>query len=136
MMMVRVDELAQEFGMSPDELFSQLKSMGFDVVNVTSSVERTLVEMVSDMLTSQAPKERDESAKRRIVSVRKGESEPEVEVRMEEALEEDEIEEPSEDVAEASEPEADIPEEALVETAEVPADVEEPGEVSEEIQED
>ena len=51
MNLVRVDELAQEIGISPDELFSQLKSMGFDVVNVTSSVERDLVEMVSDMLT-------------------------------------------------------------------------------------
>ncbi|MCK5352306.1 translation initiation factor IF-2 N-terminal domain-containing protein, partial [bacterium] len=104
MMMVRVDELAQEIGISPDELFSQLKSMGFDVVNVTSSVERNLVEMVSDMLTGSAPKERDESEKRRIVSVRKGESEPEVEVRMEEAvLEEDEVEEPSEETAEIQE---------------------------------
>jgi translation initiation factor IF-2 len=95
MMMVRVDELAHEIGITPDELFSQLKSMGFDVVNVTSSVERSLVEMVSDMLTGSAPKEREESTARRIVSVRKGESEPEVEVRMEEALEEDEVEEPS-----------------------------------------
>jgi len=104
MMMVRVDELAQEIGISPDELFSQLKSMGFDVVNVTSSVERNLVEMVSDMLTGSAPKERDESEKRRIVSVRKGESEPEIEVRMEEAaLEEDEVEEPSEETAEVQE---------------------------------
>jgi translation initiation factor IF-2 len=104
MMMVRVDELAQEIGISPDELFSQLKSMGFDVVNVTSSVERNLVEMVSDMLTAGTPKERDESAKRRIVSVRKGESEPEVEVRMEEAaLEEDEAEELSEEVAQVQE---------------------------------
>ncbi len=104
MMMVRVDELAQEIGMSPDELFSQLKSMGFDVVNVTSSVERNLVEMVSDMLSGSAPKERDESAKRRIVSVRKGESEPEVEVRMEEAaLEEDEVEELSEETAQVQE---------------------------------
>ena len=58
MMMVRVDELAQEIGISPDELFSQLKSMGFDVVNVTSSVERNLVDMVRDMLTGGAPKER------------------------------------------------------------------------------
>jgi len=103
MMMVRVDELAQELGLSPDELFSQLKSMGFDVVNFTSSVERDLVEMVSDMLTGGAPKEREESTKRRIVSVRKGESEPEVEVRMEEALEEDEIEEPSEEDAQVQE---------------------------------
>jgi translation initiation factor IF-2 len=104
MIMVRVDELAQEIGMSPDELFSQLKSMGFDVVNVTSSVERNLVEMVSDMLSGSAPKERDESAKRRIVSVRKGESEPEVEVRMEEAaLEEDEVEELSEETAQVQE---------------------------------
>ncbi len=98
MNLVRVDELAQEIGMNPDELFSQLKSMGFDVVNVTSSVERNLVEMVSDMLTVGTPRERDEStkSKRRIVSVRKGESEPEVEVRMEESLEE--IEESSDEV--------------------------------------
>jgi translation initiation factor IF-2 len=97
MMMVRVDELAHEIGISPDELFSQLKSMGFDVVNVTSSVERNLVEMVSDMLTGKAPKERDESTGRRIISVRQGESEREVEVRMEESLHEDEDEEPSEE---------------------------------------
>ena len=61
MNLVRVDELAQEIGISPEELFSQLKSMGFDVVNVTSSVERSLVEMVSDMLTGKAPKGRDDS---------------------------------------------------------------------------
>lgn len=103
MIMVRVDELAQEIGISPDELFSQLKSMGFDVVNVTSSVERNLVEMVSDMLTGDAPKERDESARRRIVSVRKGELEPEVEVRMEESLQEEELEEPSEEPAQVQE---------------------------------
>ena len=59
MITVRVDELAQEIGISPDELFSQLKSMGFDVVNVTSSVERNLVDMVRDMLTGGAPKERE-----------------------------------------------------------------------------
>jgi translation initiation factor IF-2 len=89
---VRVDELAQEYGINPEELFSQLKSMGFDVVNVTSSVDRALVDMVSDMLTNAAPKEREETSKRRIVSVRKGEAE--VEVRMEEeADEEDEPEE-------------------------------------------
>ena len=99
MIMVRVDELAQEIGMSPEELFSQLKSMGFDVVNVTSSVERDQVDMVSDMLTDGTPKEREESARRRIISVRKGELEPEVEVRLEESLEEDEVEEPSGEAA-------------------------------------
>lgn len=124
MMMVRVDDLAQEIGMSPDELFSQLKSMGFDVVNVTSSVERDLVEMVSDMLTGGAPKEREESSKRRIVSVRKGESEPEVEIRMEEALEEDEVEEPSEEAAVAPEPLAEVQEEMSAEVDTVPAEEE------------
>jgi translation initiation factor IF-2 len=119
MMMVRVDELAHEIGISPDELFSQLKSMGFDVVNVTSSVERNLVEMISDMLTGEAPKERDESAARRIVSVRKGESEPEVEVRMEESIEEDEIEEPSEEVSEEA---AQVQEEMPVEADAVPVE--------------
>jgi translation initiation factor IF-2 len=91
MSMVRVDELAQEYGMIPDELFSQLKSMGFDVVNVTSSVDRGLVDIVSDMLTGAVPKEREETSQRRIVSVRKGDAE--VEVRMEEAPEEEEAEE-------------------------------------------
>lgn len=129
MMMVRVDDLAQEIGMSPDELFSQLKSMGFDVVNVTSSVERDLVEMVSDMLTGGAPKEREESSKRRIVSVRKGESEPEVEIRMEEALEEDEVEEPSEEAAVAPEPLAEVQEEMSAEVDTVPAEEEVPEEV-------
>lgn len=95
MMMVRVDELAQEIGMNPDELFLQLKSMGFDVVNVTSSVERNLVEMVSDMLTGGEPKAREESTSRRIVSVRKGETVPEVEVRVEQSSEAEMAEEPS-----------------------------------------
>ena len=138
MNLVRVDELAQEIGISPDELFSQLKSMGFDVVNVTSSVERDLVEMVSDMLTGSAPKERDESAKRRIVSVRKGESEPEVEVRMEEALEEEDVEEQSEEEVEApeiSERLDDIPEEVSAQTQEVPAEGELDEDVPEEIPE-
>jgi len=133
MMMVRVDELAQEIGMSPDELFSQLKSMGFDVVNVTSSVERNLVDMVSDMLTTGVPRERDESKKRRIVSVRRGESEPEVEVRVEEALEEEEGEEPVEEPAgePAVEPAAvPEPQAALPEEAPVP---EEPVQASEEV---
>ncbi|UCG38373.1 MAG: translation initiation factor IF-2 N-terminal domain-containing protein, partial [bacterium] len=88
MSMVRVDELAQEFGMNPEALFSQLKAMGFDVVNVTSSVDRKLIDMVSDMLAG-APKEREETSRRRIVSVRKGErgeTTPEVEVRLEEEL--------------------------------------------------
>ncbi len=85
---VRVKELANELGLSPDDLFAQLKAMGFDVVNVTSSVDRGLVEMVQDMLVDQ-PKERETSS-RRIVSVRKGESEPEVEVRVEEEAEEEE----------------------------------------------
>ena len=85
---VRVDELAAELGLSPDDLFARLKGMGFDVVNVTSSVERGLVDIVTDMLVGQ-PVERDTSA-RRIVSVRKGENEPEVEVRMEEEIDEDE----------------------------------------------
>ncbi len=123
MSMVRVDELAQEYGMNPDELFSQLKSMGFDVVNVTSGVDRGLVDIVSDMLTGAAPKEREESSQRRIVSVRKGDAE--VEVRMEEALEEEEAEE-------ATEP--DLPEEQVQPEVEeeAPAEVEaaaEPGEV-------
>lgn len=87
---VRVDELAQEYGMSPDELFAQLKAMGFDVVNVTSSVDRKLVDMVSDMLAGK-PVEREETSKRRIVSVKKGESEPEVEVRLEEEVLHDEL---------------------------------------------
>jgi len=87
---VRVDELAQEYGMSPDELFTQLKAMGFDVVNVTSSVDRKLVDMVSDMLAGK-PRERSETSKRRIVSVRKGESVPEVEVRLEDEVLEEEM---------------------------------------------
>ena len=87
---VRVDELAQEYGMNPDELFTQLKAMGFDVVNVTSSVDRKLVDMVSDMFTGK-PRERSETSKRRIVSVRKGEKVPEVEVRLEEEVLEEEI---------------------------------------------
>ncbi|MGD8353328.1 MAG: translation initiation factor IF-2 [Pseudomonadota bacterium] len=111
MNLVRVDELAQEIGLSPDELFSQLKSMGFDVVNVTSSVERDLVEMVSDMLTGSAPKERNESAKRRIVSVRKGETEPAVQVRMEDTLEEEEAEEPHVEAGEPEEAGVEIQEE-------------------------
>jgi translation initiation factor IF-2 len=89
---VRVDELAQEYGMSPDELFTQLKAMGFDVVNVTSSVDRKLVDMVSDILAGK-PKERSETSKRRVVSVRKGESVPEVEVRLKEETLVDEEEE-------------------------------------------
>jgi len=127
MMMVRVDELAQEIGMSPDELFSQLKSMGFDVVNVTSSVERNLVEMVSDMLTTGVRRERDESSRRRIVSVRKGESEPEVAVRVEEAPEEQEVEEPSGEAAEVPAPPVEVQEEA--------PEVEEAVQVEEEIKE-
>ncbi|MDF1535959.1 MAG: translation initiation factor IF-2 [bacterium] len=112
---VRVDELAQEYGINPDELFSQLKSMGFDVVNVTSSVDRSLVDMVSDMLTHSPPREREESSKRRIVSVRKGEAE--VEVRMEAAPEEGEPEEV---------PESDLPEEEAQPAGEevAPAEVE------------
>jgi len=81
---VRVDELATELGLGPEDLFSQLKAMGFDVVNVTSSVDISLVDMVRDMLVEK-PAEREEGP-RRIVSVRKGESEPEVEVRLEEEL--------------------------------------------------
>ncbi len=127
MITVRVDELAQEMGISPDELFSQLKAMGFDIVNVTSSVDRALVEMVSDVLKGGVPKTREESSKRRIVSVRRGESEPAVEVRMEE--------EPAEE-----EPVEDLPEEAAPgETAdaagageEIPPG-EEPPEVPEEV---
>jgi len=149
MIMVRVDELAQEIGISPDELFSQLKSMGFDVVNVTSSVERSLVEMVSDMLTGGAPKEREETTARRIVSVRKGESEPEVEVRMEESLEEDEIEEAVEELAEvaveaaaeeaveAPDPSTESQEEVFADPDAVPVEDEEPGLVAgEEVAED
>jgi translation initiation factor IF-2 len=134
MITVRVDELAQEIGISPDELFSQLKSMGFDVVNVTSSVERNLVDMVRDMLTGGAPKERDEATGRRIVSVRKGESEREVEVRMEEFPEEDDVEglseEPSEgpsgEAAEGLEPKAESLGEMSAEADAVQVDEEEP----------
>jgi len=126
MMMVRVDELAQEIGISPDELFSQLKSMGFDVVNVTSSVERDLVEMVSDMLTGGAPRERDETAKRRIVSVRKGESEPAVEVRMEEAHREEEVEDAAGETVEVAEPPDGLPEEAPLEAEPVPVEETDP----------
>jgi hypothetical protein len=61
---VRVKELANELGLSPDDLFAQLKAMGFDVVNVTSSVDRGLVEMVQDMLVDQ-PKERETSSRLR-----------------------------------------------------------------------
>ena len=87
---VRVEDLATELGLAPEELFSQLKAMGFDVVNVTSSVDRSLVEMVEDMLVGK-PAERD-TGMRRIVSVRKGANETEVEVRLEEELPaEDEI---------------------------------------------
>ncbi len=111
---VRVDELASEFGLSPDDLFVQLKGMGFDVVNITSSVDRGLIDMVSDMLVGQ-PVERDSSA-RRIVSVRKGESEPEVEVRVEEeALEEAETELEPGGEEEAVEADA-APDEAAAET--------------------
>ncbi|MBN2720255.1 MAG: translation initiation factor IF-2 [Proteobacteria bacterium] len=84
MSMVRVDELAQEYSMSPEELFSQLKAMGFDVVNITSSVDRHLVDMVSDVLTGKPREDRTKTSKRRIVSVRKGETTTEVEVRLEE----------------------------------------------------
>jgi len=102
MSMVRVDELAQEYSMSPEELFSQLKAMGFDVVNVTSSVDRHLVDMVSDMLTSKPEEDRGKVSKRRIVSVRKGERTPEVEVRLEETPEGEGEEEglPSEEAGE------------------------------------
>ncbi|MCJ7499152.1 translation initiation factor IF-2 [bacterium] len=134
MITVRVDELAQEIGISPDELFSQLKSMGFDVVNVTSSVERNLVDMVRDMLTGGAPKEREESTWRRIVSVRKGESERAVEIRMEESPGEDEVEgfseepseEPSGEAAEGLEPKAESLEEVSAEADGVRVDEEEP----------
>jgi translation initiation factor IF-2 len=102
---VRVDELAQEYGINPEELFSQLKSMGFDVVNVTSSVDRALVDMVSDMLTNVAPKEREETSKRRIVSVRKGEAE--VEVRMEEETDEEEEAEGAKEADQADLPEGE-----------------------------
>jgi translation initiation factor IF-2 len=84
---VRVDELATELGLGSEELFSQLKAMGFDVVNVTSSVDRSLFDTVRDMLVEE-PAEREEGP-RRIVSVRKGESELEVEVRLEEELAEE-----------------------------------------------
>jgi translation initiation factor IF-2 len=136
---VRVDELASELGLSPDELFSQLKAMGFDVVNVTSSVDLGLIDMVRDVLEGQKPRERDTSAKRRIVSVRKGEKEPEVEVRLEEEEEpeegleaeeaaEVEVSEPAEDESgeEAAEPEE--VEEAAAEEAEAETEVTEPGE--------
>jgi len=113
MSMVRVDELAQEYGMSSEELFSQLKAMGFDVVNVTSSVDRKLVDMVSDMLLGK-PQERDETSKRRIVSVRKGETVPEVEVRMEEEV----LEEAGEEIGPESVETEDLPETV---SAEVPA---------------
>ncbi|UCF30078.1 MAG: translation initiation factor IF-2 [bacterium] len=101
---VRVDELATELGLSPDDLFAQLKAMGFDVVNVTSRVDRGMIEMVQDMLVGQ-PRERD-TGSRRIVSVRKGASEPEVEVRVEEEPEE------MEDLLDEGEvlPEEDLPE--------------------------
>ena len=83
MSMVRVEDLATELGLDPEDLFSQLKAMGFDVVNVTSNVDLSLVEMVKDMLVGK-PVERD-TGMRRIVSVRKGAKEAEVEVRLEEA---------------------------------------------------
>jgi len=106
MSMVRVDELAQEYSMSPEELFSQLKAMGFDVVNITSSVDRHLVDMVSDVLTGKPREDRAKTSKRRIVSVRKGETTPEVEVRLEEnppePLEEAEGESPGEAGGEAA----------------------------------
>ncbi len=117
---VRVEELATELGLGPDDLFSQLKAMGFDVVNVTSSVDRSLVDMVRDMLVDQ-PAEREEGP-RRIVSVRKGESKLEVEVRMEEEPELEELEE----VEQISPPlETDVPEVAgdvVQETDESPAE--------------
>jgi translation initiation factor IF-2 len=104
---VRVDELATELGLGPDDLFSQLKAMGFDVVNVTSSVDRSLVDMVRDMLVAQ-PAEREEGP-RRIVSVRKGESEPEVEVRLEEELAEELEGLPAEEESELDEGEQPSP---------------------------
>lgn len=114
---VRVDELAQEYGISPEELFSQLKAMGFDVVNVTSSVDRQLVDMVSDMLSGK-PKGRGEAPKRRIVSVRKDGTE----VRLEEEAPLEE-EPPEEMVLETDtgtagmedQPAAESPEEAAAE---------------------
>jgi translation initiation factor IF-2 len=118
---VRVDELAQEYGMSPGELFAQLKAMGFDVVNVTSSVDRKLVDMVSDMLAGK-PAERDETSKRRIVSVKKGESEPEVEVRLEEEAMEEGLEDGYgfQEVVPDSEPGVVEEEDVEISAAEVP----------------
>jgi translation initiation factor IF-2 len=121
---VRVDELAQEYGMSPDELFSQLKAMGFDVVNVTSSVDRQLVDMVSDMLSGK-PRGRGEAPRRRIVSVRKDGTE----VRLEEEppQEEEAVPEGPEDV-QATAPGVEIgsgPEGQEEETGEEPAASEE-----------
>ena len=138
---VRVDELAAELGLSPDDLFAQLKGMGFDVVNVTSNVDRSLIDMVSDMLLGQ-PAERDSSA-RRIVSVRKGAKEPEVEVRMEEEIDEDEETEAAledEQVSQEAEetaPAAESDQEAIVgvQTEEATSELEDALEPEEEPQE-
>jgi len=118
---VRVDELASELGLSPDELFNQLKSMGFDVVNVTSNVDSSLIEMVRDMLVSGTPKERDTGGKRRIVSVKKGEKEPEVEVRLEEEAVEEEDTEITDDTVEIAEPDT-VEVEETEEAEEIPAE--------------
>jgi translation initiation factor IF-2 len=83
MVKVRVDELAREMGLTADDLFAQLKGMGFDVVNTTSTVDRAMIDMVKDMLVGQ-PKKRAVSG-RRIVSVHKGTGKKaDVQVRVEE----------------------------------------------------
>ena len=130
--MVRVEDLASELGLDPEDLFSQLKSMGFDVVNVTSSVDRGLVDMVKDMLVGK-PAERD-SGKRRIVSVRKGAGDTEVEVRMEEESPEDElpVEGKPSAVEEPSEP-ADVTDEKDAGAGEEDSQADEADKASEEI---
>ncbi len=82
---VRVDALAKEMDLEVKDLFTRLKSMGFDVVNTSSTVDRAMVDMVRDMLLGQPPKER-KTAGRRIVSVHKtgAKKKPDVEVRVEE----------------------------------------------------